>query len=139
MKKKDTTKLTALKSQMKDMSNDYQDMIKARAQSKKQLEDKFQDVYNRIEENRQFTVAEGNHVMETLKQFQDKFENKLLAAEDSIRKDLDTEKKEMASQVTGINTKLNSLDKALASEKEERIRTEEENLAPIRKDIDSNC
>jgi hypothetical protein len=41
---RDTSKITNLKSQMKDMTQDYDNMIKAREESKKQLESKFNEV-----------------------------------------------------------------------------------------------
>jgi len=135
--KKENGKLGALMSQMKDVGKDYEDMIKARDQSKKQLEDRFKDVFNKIEENKQFTVAEGNHVMETLTGFQKKFENKLDSARDAIRQEMGDERKLMDDNVLQVNKKLDELDKGLADEKQERIRKTEENLGPIRRDIDS--
>ncbi len=39
------TKLIGLKGQMKDMTDDYENMIRAREEARKQLEAKFQDVY----------------------------------------------------------------------------------------------
>ncbi len=136
MKKKDNGKLGRLKSQMKDMSQDYEDMIKAREQSKKQLEARFNDVYSKIEENKQFTIAEGARVMQTLTAFQEKFEGKLQVAEAAIQKDLDVEKNVLAGYVVDINKKLDVLDKTLATEKQERIRQAEESLAPIKKDLE---
>ena len=141
MKKKQTPdtktdKLSSLKSQMKDMSQDYQDMIKAREQAKKQMEGRFNDVYSGIEQNKQFTLAEGARVMETLTAFQNKFENKLETAKDTIEKEILAEKKVLTEQLTKINTKLDSLDKTLADEKQERIKQTEETLAPVRKDLD---
>jgi hypothetical protein len=45
VKKKDNDKLGALKGQMADMSNDFEDMTRAREEAKKKLDAKFQDVY----------------------------------------------------------------------------------------------
>ena len=129
-------KLGTLRSQMKDMSQDYQDMIKAREEAKRQLESRFTDVYSQIEENKQFTVAEGNHVMETLKSFQDSFENKLEIMSKSIDSELMVETKATDEQLGAISKKLDTLEKTLTDEKQERFRLTEENLCPIRKDID---
>ena len=44
-RRKENPKLGSLQGQMKDMSNDFEDMIRAKEEAKKQLEAKFQDVY----------------------------------------------------------------------------------------------
>jgi len=132
-----TDKLSALKSQMKDMSQDYEDMIKAREAAKKALEARFNEVYRQIEENKQFTIDEGKRVMDTLKAFQDKFEERLVVVDKNIEKEITEEKTVVRQTLESINKKLDGLDQALADEKAERIRKTEEDLAPIRKDIDS--
>ncbi len=43
---------------MKDMSEDFQDMKKAREESKRKLEKRFEDAYEEIEENKQFTISQ---------------------------------------------------------------------------------
>ena len=40
---------------MKDMSQDFQDMTKAREEAKRQLEARFADVDNKLDEDRDFT------------------------------------------------------------------------------------
>ena len=57
--KKDNEKLGSLKSQIGDMGKDYDDMIRAREEAKRQLEAKFEDVYKRLQDNRQFTINEA--------------------------------------------------------------------------------
>ncbi len=137
MKKKGNPKLDALKAQMKDMGNDYQDMIKAREESKRQLDGKFSDVYKRIEDNKQFTTSEGARVMATLTSFQEQFEKKLETAKDTIGKEMQEEKKDLTEQLAMMAKKLAALEKGVADEREERRRKTEENLAPIRQEIES--
>lgn len=43
--KRENEKLKGLKGQMQDMSQDFDDMIKAREEAKRRLEARFQDVY----------------------------------------------------------------------------------------------
>ncbi len=44
-KKRDNPNLKQLKSQMKDMSQDFEDMKNAREESKRKLEQRFEDAY----------------------------------------------------------------------------------------------
>ena len=129
-------KLVALKSQMKDMSQNYQDMIKARAEAKKQLEARFQTVYDQIEENKQFTINEGNRVMAKLNAFQETFENRLISTKETIKNEIMTENNFVVNKLKEINSKIDDLDKELEEEKQERIKQEEMDLAPIRQDIE---
>ena len=45
IKKKDNQNLSQLKNQMKDMSQDFEDMKNARIESKRQLEQRFTNTY----------------------------------------------------------------------------------------------
>lgn len=129
-------KLLMLRSQMKDMSQNYQDMIKAREQAKKQLEARFQTVYEQIEENKKFTINECNRIIEQLNAFQETFENKLQTTKEEIKQEIKEEGEYVDNRVEDINKKIDGLDKALEEEKQERIKQEEANLAPIRQDIE---
>lgn len=137
VKKKDNEKLGALKSQMVDMGNDYEDMIRAREEAKKQLDAKFEDVYRKLQANRDFTIAEGKRVNDTLKAFQLKFDSQLKATEDRLRDEMEKEKTYMREQMGIINKRLEGLEKGLQDEKEERLRQTDENLKPIRQNIES--
>lgn len=44
-KRRENENLGKLKNQMKDMSNDFEDMKNARIESKRQLEQRFQNTY----------------------------------------------------------------------------------------------
>ncbi len=139
VKRKDNEKLTALKGQMADMGNDYEDMIRAREEAKKQLDAKFEDVYRKLQANRDFTVAEGKRVNDTLKAFQLKFETQLKVTEDKLRSEMEAEKKHVREELAAINKRLETLEKGLQDEKEERLRQTDETLKPIRQNIESMC
>jgi len=55
-KKRDNENLAKLKNQMKDMSQDFEDMKNARIESKRQLEQRFVNCYTEIQENKENTV-----------------------------------------------------------------------------------
>jgi len=48
--------------QLNEMDQDYNVMLMERIESKKQLEAKFQDIYRKIQANRDFTKAETKRV-----------------------------------------------------------------------------
>ena len=47
---KDNQKLKGLQSQNEEMNDDFEDMKNAREEARKILEEKFQDIYKRLEE-----------------------------------------------------------------------------------------
>jgi hypothetical protein len=53
---------------MVELDQDFEDMLKARAEAKRLLEEKFRDVYTRIKDNRDFTISEGQKVNQRLKE-----------------------------------------------------------------------
>lgn len=57
---KEHKNLGELKNQMKDMSQDFEDMKNARIESKRQLELRFERAYADIDENREFTIDSMN-------------------------------------------------------------------------------
>ena len=111
-------------------------MIKAREQAKKQLEGRFQTVYEQIDENKRFTINECNRIIEKLSVFQETFENKLQTTKETIKKEINEESQYVDKRLEDINRKIDALDKALEEEKQERIKQEEANLVPIREDIE---
>ena len=82
-------KLMTLRSQMKDMSQNYQDMIKTKEQAKKQLETRFQTVYEQIHENKRFTINEYNRIIGKLSVFQEIFEKDDVSIEPNAELSLD--------------------------------------------------
>eukprot|EP00824_Muranothrix_gubernata_P007478 TRINITY_DN19536_c0_g1_i1.p1 TRINITY_DN19536_c0_g1~~TRINITY_DN19536_c0_g1_i1.p1 ORF type:complete len:267 (-),score=87.26 TRINITY_DN19536_c0_g1_i1:20-820(-) len=130
--KKDNEKLHSLKGQMQDMGNAYEDMIRAREEAKKQLEAKFQDVYRKIQTNKEFTIAEGKRVNDTLKAFQSKFEFQLQEMENKFTHSMNEEKDFVRQQFDGVNQEMQRLEKMIIDEREERLRQTDENLRPIR-------
>lgn len=54
-----------------------EDMKRNREEARKQLEARFQDVYRKIDNTKDFVVSEGVRINGTLIAFQSKFETKL--------------------------------------------------------------
>lgn len=68
-KKRENENMGKLKSQMKDMSSDFEDMKNARIESKRLLELRFTNVYTEISENKEQTIQAMNNVHATLNAF----------------------------------------------------------------------
>lgn len=123
--------------QMNELNDDYEDMIRAREESKKQLEAKLQDVHRKIQAARDFVNAEGKRVKDMLKAFQSKFEYQIqdfksfltstMSKESAIRQELDSTN----------STRLNSLIETLRLEKENRKQILENLIGPVREHLES--
>lgn len=123
--------------QMQELNNDYEDMIRAREESKKQLEAKLQDVHRKIQAARDFVNAEGKRVKDMLKAFQSKFEYQMqdfksfldstMSKESSIRKEMDSKNQ----------ARLNSLVETLRLEKENRKQILENLIGPVREHLEA--
>ena len=74
-------KLNALQNQIKNVVTDFQEMIKAREEAKKNLELRFADVYSKVQSCKDFTISEANKICDSLRAFQSQFEIKLTKIE----------------------------------------------------------
>jgi len=137
VKKKDNEKLVGLKSQMGEMGKDYEEMIRAREEARKLLEAKFEDVHKRLQENREFSIAEGKRVNDTLKTFKAKFEAQLKETEEEILAEIEQRHNYVSEELTKINERLEKLDKGLEEEREARLRDTDEKLKPIYENLES--
>ena len=71
--KKDNEKLKGLGNQLEQVNDEFDNMMRLRDEAKRKLEERFRDVYQRIKDNRQYTIDEGKKVNEELKSYQDKY------------------------------------------------------------------
>ena len=69
--------MTKLKSQMKDMSAAFEVLKNTRIENKRQMEQKFEDTYAEIKENKEHTIECMNNVHEVVNQFQKRFQEEL--------------------------------------------------------------
>lgn len=70
-------KINLFSDQVGQMRNDFEDMKRTREEAKKQLEAKFQDVYRKIQNTKEFIISEGKRINDTLIAFQSKFESEI--------------------------------------------------------------
>jgi len=68
--RKENENLTQLKSQMKDMSAAFEVLKNTRIENKRKMDQKFEDTYTEIAENKEHTIASMNHVHDVVNQFQ---------------------------------------------------------------------
>ncbi len=68
--RKENENLTQLKSQMKDMSAAFEVLKNTRIENKRKMDQKFDDTYTEIAENKEHTIASMNHVHDVVNQFQ---------------------------------------------------------------------
>lgn len=128
-------KLSLLSNQMTQMNSDYEEMKRTREEAKKQLEAKFQDVYRKIQNTKDFVVSEGKRINDTLLAFQSKFDNKLKNLDDKFQEQHRQYAAEVDDRFNTTNKNLFDLDKRLEEEKNERIRQNTENLKEIKEKL----
>ena len=123
--------------QMEELQNDYEDMLRAREESKKQLEAKLQDVHRKIQAARDYVNAEGKRVKDMLKAFQSKFEYQMQDFKNYLLTTMEKERnirKEMDNQTS---SRVNSLIETLRIEKEQRKVVLESLIGPVREHLES--
>lgn len=131
----DREKLGLLRSQMDEMSGDFNEMSRAREEAKKQLEERFQDVYGRISSTREYVTNEGKRVNEVLKNFQAKFETDLKDLKNFTIKCFDDERNARETGEAQANRRIDELQRNIEREKEERRKMTDDMLKPIRDNL----
>ena len=89
--KRENENLTKLKSQMKDMSAAFEVLKNTRIENKRQMEQKFDDTYEEIRENKEQTIASMNHVHDVVNQFQMKFQQELQDLSNDLKNQMNEE------------------------------------------------
>ena len=82
-----------LKKQMADMSLGFEDIVKAREEAKRKLQEQFDGVYERIEENKKYGNEQSKYIHDTLDQFQKEFNNSLENLYSNLQESIDSEAK----------------------------------------------
>lgn len=67
---KDNIKLKGLDGQMSELDQDFQNMLRAREEARRKLEERFRDVYARIKANKDYMIESGKEFNEKLKVYQ---------------------------------------------------------------------
>lgn len=124
-------KIDLLKQQTDLMDQALEDMKKNREEAKKQLEARFQDVYRKINNVRDFVVDEGKRINGTLLAFQNKYElhlDDLDKKHTRLHEELEQSTKDRFDKV---DSEQKRLDSEIAKEREDRIRQNEESFARV--------
>eukprot|EP01017_Pseudomicrothorax_dubius_P015731 TRINITY_DN1800_c0_g1_i1.p1 TRINITY_DN1800_c0_g1~~TRINITY_DN1800_c0_g1_i1.p1 ORF type:complete len:268 (-),score=75.67 TRINITY_DN1800_c0_g1_i1:31-834(-) len=130
-------KLTSLQSQVVQMGTDFEDMKRTREEAKKQLEAKFEDVYRKIQNTKDFVVSEGKRINDTLLAFQSKFETELKQMSSHFQSQHERSMAEVNDKFAKAVDRMNQLEAMINQEREDRLRQTDENLRPIRQHLSS--
>ncbi len=110
-----------MKSQIGVMKNDYEDMLRAREETRKQLLAKFQDIHRKIQSNKDFTVSEVKRVKDTLKAFESKFFHQMRI----LREEFETKTTEFREfnrkSLEETADRMDSIEDGILKEREDRI------------------
>eukprot|EP01016_Furgasonia_blochmanni_P043542 TRINITY_DN5931_c0_g1_i1.p1 TRINITY_DN5931_c0_g1~~TRINITY_DN5931_c0_g1_i1.p1 ORF type:complete len:268 (+),score=73.15 TRINITY_DN5931_c0_g1_i1:160-963(+) len=128
-------KLTSLHSQMLQMGTDFEDMKRTREEAKKQLEAKFQDVYRKIQNTKEFVISEGTRINDTLMAFQSKFESELKNMHNHFQSQHEQNVTDVNNKFDAATKRMNELEQMINQEREDRLRQTDENLRPLREGI----
>jgi len=136
VKAKENEKLASLKAQMVNVAHDYEDMIRAREEAQKQLEARFEDVYRKLQANKEFTLAEGKRVNDTLRAFHLKFETQLTSTKEKLSAGINEEKNHVREEMAKIDEHISNIDRGIQQEREERLKQAKDSLKPIKQKIE---
>lgn len=129
-------KLSLLHTQMEEMSDDFQDMQRAREESRKQLEAKFQDVYRKIQSTKDLVTAEGKRVNDMLMAFQSKFEFQLKELRDYADQQMESERTARVESESRASARMDDLGRLIEEEKQERLKQTDDMLRAIREKLE---
>lgn len=131
-KRRENENLTALKSQMKDMSAAFEVLKNTRIENKRKMEKKFEDTYDEIRENKEFTIASMNHVHDVVNQFQQNFQDELQKLGDDLKRQMDEEGEIFRKQWADYHARMDECERRINQEREDRIKYHDDHLNPIR-------
>ncbi|EGR32557.1 hypothetical protein IMG5_077940 [Ichthyophthirius multifiliis] len=128
-------KVQQFSNQVDKLRDDFEDMKRAREEAKKQLEAKFQDVYRKIQNTREFQQSEAKRINDTLLAFDSKFESLIQIDRTHFQTQHDNHKAEVLERFKTNEEQLHNLDIKIDIEREERIKQSEEALRETRQQL----
>jgi ElaB/YqjD/DUF883 family membrane-anchored ribosome-binding protein len=96
-------------------------MLMERIESKKQLEAKFQDIYRKIQANRDFTKSETKRVQDTLMAFRSRFEHNLKSLKDEFEEKIRLMREFNREDFKKAEKRLDNLEAAIEQEISDRV------------------
>jgi len=136
VKAKENEELALLKAQMVDVAHDYniqidyEDIIRTREEAQKQLKARFENVYRKLQANKEFILAEGKRVNDTLRAFHLKFETQLTSTKEKLSAGINEKKKHLREEMTKIDEHIANVDREIQQEREERLKQAKNSLKP---------
>jgi len=131
---KNNVKLKGLDRQMGELDDDFNNMLRAREEARRKLEEKFKNVYDNIKENKDFMISTGKEFNEKLKVYQNEFNVNLESARHKLSNHLDTETNKIEESLVQTDDRMLKLEQEIQVEKEERKADWDKQL----KEIDRN-
>ena len=83
--KRENENLLNLKNEMKDMSAGFEVLKNNRIERKREIDQRFEDTYEEIRENKQQTIQAMKEVDEIVTAFKQRFQEELQALGDNLR------------------------------------------------------
>ena len=118
---KENLKVKGLDNQIEQVNEEFDEMMRLRNEAKRLLELKFKDVYQKIKDNKQYTIDEGKKVNESLKAYQDKYLRQMADLHSELTVKFDDETDYQHSEIKRGNDRMQMLEELLNKERDDRI------------------
>ncbi|KAM3142352.1 hypothetical protein pb186bvf_005509 [Paramecium bursaria] len=128
--------LRPLDKEITQLQQDYEIMKKNREQAKADLQAKFDEVYNKLEDTRKIFIAQSIEINKNMQEFQKKFDSEIQVMEQTQSKQHNQFSIFTDDRLKNLDFDIVKLDKAIEQEKQDRIKAERDNIAAIQKSID---
>lgn len=110
----------SLKEQMAEMSLGFEDIVKTREEAKKRLQERFDEVYDKIALNKKHVEDQSEKIHTTLANFQDEFNQNLSNLYDNLNETIESESKFMQQEMDLANQRCGELENMLEKEVADR-------------------
>ena len=125
-----------MKKQLELMQGDYQDMLVAREENKKQLEAKFQDIHRNIQGNFDFTDSEFKRVKDTLKAFNSKFTHNLTLLREEFEQKIGDFREYNHRRLKETTDRLDKIEDLIIKERDDRISETDTTVGIVKNNLD---
>jgi hypothetical protein len=127
----------SLKEQMAEMSVGFEDIVKAREEAKKRLQERFDEVYNKITLNKKHVENQSEQIHTILGNFQEEFDQNLSNLHENMSESIAVESQFMQQEMDLANQRCGELEVMLEKETADRLKDTRDVLDPVRAEIAS--
>ena len=96
------------------------------------MEQKFEDTYSEIQENKEHTIECMNNVHDIVNKFQEKFQEELKNLGDDLKQQIDQEGELFRKKWAENHARMDECERRINQEREDRIKYHDDHLNPIR-------